>query len=194
MTVFEVAKGKSLFNIEWKDMFTRTLLDREYAVVKEVTPKWLGWFLLRQDFGASGLQEMSEVDWWSNPYACFYHGRLSKLALTHADRNPIFRVYGFRKGDQAACGVNLFAVKVALETYLRAGWAKKAALSIELDNKVMVNWILNPSQRPWGVARSMVEIDKLVCECVTVHFRSVALQDLTMAVTLAQDGIDKRDW
>ncbi|KAK8530107.1 hypothetical protein V6N12_060863 [Hibiscus sabdariffa] len=90
--------------------------------------------------------------------------------------------------------INLFAVKVALETYLRAGWAKKAALSIELDNKVMVNWILNPSQRPWGVARSMVEIDKLVCECVTVHFRSVALQDLTMAVTLAQDGIDKRDW
>ncbi|KAK8656800.1 hypothetical protein V6N13_098737 [Hibiscus sabdariffa] len=37
MTVFEVAKGKSLFNIEWKDMFTRTLLDREYAVVKEVS-------------------------------------------------------------------------------------------------------------------------------------------------------------
>ncbi|KAK8701947.1 hypothetical protein V6N13_020322 [Hibiscus sabdariffa] len=28
-TMFEVVKGKSLFNIEWKDMFTRPLLDRE---------------------------------------------------------------------------------------------------------------------------------------------------------------------
>ncbi|KAK8571792.1 hypothetical protein V6N12_027865 [Hibiscus sabdariffa] len=70
----------------------------------------------------------------------------------------------------------------------------KAALSIELDNKVLVNWILNPSQRPWGVARSMIEIDNLVCECVAVYFKSVALQELAMEVILAQNRIDKRDW
>ncbi|KAK8574045.1 hypothetical protein V6N13_097040 [Hibiscus sabdariffa] len=34
-TMFEVVKGKSLINIEWKDMFSRPLLDREYAVVEE---------------------------------------------------------------------------------------------------------------------------------------------------------------
>ncbi|KAK8667906.1 hypothetical protein V6N13_105383 [Hibiscus sabdariffa] len=161
----------------------------------------------------------SEVDWWSNPYACFSPGRLSQLVLTHADTTPVFRVYDFRKGDQSACGgllvikgafvralfsgpivagnfipVDLFAVKVELETYLRAGWTKKDVLFIELDNKVLVYWILNPSQRPWGVARSKVEIDNLVCKCVVVHFKSVASQELAMAETLAQDGIDKRDW
>ncbi|KAK8667971.1 hypothetical protein V6N13_105443 [Hibiscus sabdariffa] len=49
-------------------------------------------------------------------------------------------------------------------------------------------------QRPWGSARNLVEIDALVYCCFSVQFEFVASLESSLAVQLAQDGVNRRDW
>ncbi|KAL4347478.1 hypothetical protein GQ457_17G001450 [Hibiscus cannabinus] len=90
------------------------------------------------------------------------------LGVSICDATPVFRIQGVRKGDKAVCGgmllfgggviralfsgpvvdygrvpIDLFAVKVALETFKKAGWASSSALTIVLDNIVLINWLEN---------------------------------------------------
>ncbi|KAK8648300.1 hypothetical protein V6N13_129058 [Hibiscus sabdariffa] len=120
---------------------------------------------------------------------------------------------GVRKGDKSACGgmlvtkggvvkalfsgpvvdygsapIDLFAVKVVLETFKKAGWALSSALTIELDNKILINWLENTLHRPWGIAKYIAEIDSLVCGCVNVHFKYAEQSNMAMVGSLAFDG------
>ncbi|KAK8994119.1 hypothetical protein V6N11_008325 [Hibiscus sabdariffa] len=88
------------------------------------------------------------------------------------------RVHGVRQGERAACGV---------------GWASKSALVVELDNEVLVKWLMNPLQRPWGIARSFAEIDTLVCDCTYVQLELAASLESSLMIKLAQDGVNRKD-
>ncbi|KAK8634084.1 hypothetical protein V6N13_014913 [Hibiscus sabdariffa] len=139
--------------------------------------------------------------------------------MIHKDMVPVFRVHGVRQGERAACGgvllmkgsevkalfsepiaecgrisTVLCAVKVALEIFKKAGWASKSTLVVELDNKVLFTWLVNTVQRPWGIARNLAEIDSLVCDCLSVHFQLADRMESSLAIHLAQDGINRRDW
>ncbi|KAK8502945.1 hypothetical protein V6N12_054170 [Hibiscus sabdariffa] len=61
-------------------------------------------------------------------------------------------------------------------------------------HEVLVKWLVNSFQRPWGVASSLVEIDTLTCDCIHVLFKFVASSEVFLAIKLAQDGINLRVW
>ncbi|KAK8677031.1 hypothetical protein V6N13_142587 [Hibiscus sabdariffa] len=113
--------------------------------------------------------------------------------VIHCDATPIFWVHEIRFGDKAVCGgflvtkggvvralfsgpvVNagtvpfgLCAVKAALETFKKAGWASRTALTIELVNRSLINRLENSLQRPWNSAKYFVEIDSLIQGCISV--------------------------
>ncbi|KAK8650376.1 hypothetical protein V6N13_140017 [Hibiscus sabdariffa] len=61
-----------------------------------------------------------------------------------------------RKGP--VCGENMFvagifAVKMTIENFKPTGWENKVSLVRFLDCKILLNWIENPLQRPWGLAK-----------------------------------------
>ncbi|KAK8575645.1 hypothetical protein V6N13_033110 [Hibiscus sabdariffa] len=115
---------------------------------------------------------VNEGEWWTCPVECFFSQSSLSLGVSICDATLIFRIQGVRKGDKAACGgmllfgggviralfsgpvvdygrvpINLFAVKVTLETFKKAGWASSSALTIVLDNRVLINWLENTLQR-----------------------------------------------
>ncbi|KAK8504823.1 hypothetical protein V6N12_033074 [Hibiscus sabdariffa] len=49
-------------------------------------------------------------------------------------------------------------------------------------------------KRLWGIARSFVEIDTLVCDCIYVQFESSASLQSSLTVKIAQDGVNRKDW
>ncbi|KAK8689263.1 hypothetical protein V6N13_087985 [Hibiscus sabdariffa] len=100
-----------------------------------------------------------------------------------------FRFFGF-----TVVPIDLFAVKVVLETFKKAGWASRSALTIELDNRVLINWLENTLQRPWSIAKYIAEIDSLVCGCVNVQFKLADILILAMAGSLALDGLSRTNW
>ncbi|KAK8576173.1 hypothetical protein V6N13_090650 [Hibiscus sabdariffa] len=97
----------------------------------------------------------------------------------------------FRFFEFTVVPIDLFAVKVALETFKKAWWASRSALTIELDNRVLINWLENTLQRPWSIAKYIVVIDSLVCGCVDVQFKLADIPNLAMAGSLALDGLPK---
>ncbi|KAL4386761.1 hypothetical protein GQ457_09G031240 [Hibiscus cannabinus] len=107
---------------------------------------------------------------------------LSGKSFTWFGSNGKRRHFGYRGGVVRAlfsgpivdCGcvpIDLFAVKVALETFKNAGWASRSALTFELDNRVFINWLENSLQRPWSIAKYIAEIDSLACGCANVQFK-----------------------
>ncbi|KAL4324116.1 hypothetical protein GQ457_11G030440 [Hibiscus cannabinus] len=48
---------------------------------------------------------------------------------------------------------------------------------------VLVKWLVNSFQRPWGVARSLVEIVTLACDCIFVLFKFVASSEAVLLNT-----------
>ncbi|KAK8686373.1 hypothetical protein V6N13_125398 [Hibiscus sabdariffa] len=162
---------------------------------------------------------VNEGEWWTCPYDCFSFRSSPSLYVSPCDAVPIFRIHGVRKGDKAACGgilvteggvvralfsgpvvdcgsvpIDLFTVKVALETFKKAGWASGSALTIELDNRVLINWLENTLQRPWRIAKYIAEIDSLVCGCVNVQFKLADILNLAMAGSLTLDGLSRSNW
>ncbi|KAK8634011.1 hypothetical protein V6N13_014840 [Hibiscus sabdariffa] len=153
------------------------------------------------------------------PFRLFLFSKFPPLGASICDATPIFQIQGVRKGDKAACGgmllfgggviralfsgpvvdygrvpIDLFAVKVALETFKKAGWASSLALTIVLDNRVLINWLENTPQRPWGIAKYIAEIDSLVCGCVNVQFKSAEISNMAMVGSLAYDGLSRSTW
>ncbi|KAK8549661.1 hypothetical protein V6N13_073442 [Hibiscus sabdariffa] len=63
--------------------------------------------------------------------------------------------------------------------------------NIELDNKVMINWLENSLQRPWSIAKYIAEIDSLACGCANVQFKLADIPNLAMADSLALNGLSR---
>ncbi|KAK8480449.1 hypothetical protein V6N11_018128 [Hibiscus sabdariffa] len=122
------------------------------------------------------------------------------------------RMFGL--GDKAACGgvlvtkggviralfsslmvnagsvpFDLCVVKAAFETFKKAGWASRTALTIELVNRSLINRLENSLQRPWNSAKYFAEIDFLIRGCVFVQFKLADSPNLAMASCLAFDGL-----
>ncbi|KAK8488159.1 hypothetical protein V6N11_073206 [Hibiscus sabdariffa] len=78
-----------------------------------------------------------------------------------------------------------------METFKKVGWASSSALTIELDNKILINWLENSLQRPWSIAKYIAEIDSLVRGCIAVQFKLADISNLAMASNLALDGLSR---
>ncbi|KAK8669316.1 hypothetical protein V6N13_106750 [Hibiscus sabdariffa] len=168
---------------------------------------------------SDNIDFVNEGEWWMCPFDCFFSRSSPPLGASICDATPIFQIQGVRKGDKAACGgmllfgggviralfsgpvvdygrvpIDLFAVKVALETFKKAGWASSLALTIVLDNRVLINWLENTLQRPWGIAKYIAEINSLVCGCVNVQFKSAEISNMAMVGSLAYDGLSRSTW
>ncbi|KAK8478882.1 hypothetical protein V6N11_084454 [Hibiscus sabdariffa] len=89
---------------------------------------------------------------------------------------------------------DLCAVKAALETFKKAGWASRTELTIELVNRSLINQLENSLQRPWNSAKYFVEIDFLIRGCVFVQFKLADSPNLAMASCLAFDGLSRSNW
>ncbi|KAK8689613.1 hypothetical protein V6N13_088327 [Hibiscus sabdariffa] len=96
--------------------------------------------------------------------------------------------------DYGSVPIGLCAVKSTLETFKKAGWASRSALTIELDNRTLINWLKNSIQRPWNIAKYFFEIDSLVRGCVAVQFKLADFSNLAMASSLALDGLSRTNW
>ncbi|KAK8707974.1 hypothetical protein V6N13_059023 [Hibiscus sabdariffa] len=157
----------------------------------------------------------NEVEWWINPSSCL----LSKIPnYSPFDLCLVFRVSGVKFGNKAACGGALFlkdgtikamfsrpatcnefigvdisAVKVALEVLKPAWWTKSWVVILEIESKILLNWLANSFQRPWGFSKVLVDIDVLVCE-LSIHFRHILKDQNEMAAYLARIGLNKSEW
>ncbi|KAK8507304.1 hypothetical protein V6N12_008645 [Hibiscus sabdariffa] len=45
---------------------------------------------------------------------------------------------------------------------------------------VLVKWLVNSFQRPWGVASCLAKIDTLACDCIHVLFKFVVLSEVVL--------------
>ncbi|KAK8544310.1 hypothetical protein V6N13_034672 [Hibiscus sabdariffa] len=106
---------------------------------------------------------------------------------------PVFRVHGVRHGEWAACG----GVLVLKESEVRALFSgpiiEGGRISAVL-RAVKVALEIFKKAGPWGIVRNLAEIDSLVCDCLSVRFQLADRMESNLAVHLAQDGINKRDW
>ncbi|KAK8680714.1 hypothetical protein V6N13_109654 [Hibiscus sabdariffa] len=195
-TIFEVAKGNSLSDIEWSDLFFRPLLDREMTLVDELT----------KDIDTVSLcgGREDELTWVHDRAGAFMVKKLSELLIDADILEPdidyagIWKLRVPPKGEQAACGgllvmkgsevralfsgpivdcgkmsIALRVVKV-LEIFKKVGWARKSALVVELDNKLLIKWLVNAVQRPWGYCELGGEVGAMVS--VFVDWRGEAWQ------------------
>ncbi|KAK8696940.1 hypothetical protein V6N13_113108 [Hibiscus sabdariffa] len=162
---------------------------------------------------------VNEGEWWTCPFDCFFYRISHSLGVSIGAATPVFLIQGVRIGDKAACGglllfgggviraifsgpvvdygrapIDLFAVKVALEIFKKAGWASSSALTIVLDNKVLINWLENTLQRTWGISKHIAEIDSLICGCANVQFKSAENSNMAMVGSLAYDGLSRSTW
>ncbi|KAK8489561.1 hypothetical protein V6N11_037046 [Hibiscus sabdariffa] len=53
--------------------------------------------------------------------------------------------------------------------------------------------IFTDLERPWGIARNLVEFDSLVCDCLSFRFQFADLMKSSLAALLAQDGFNRND-
>ncbi|KAK8625433.1 hypothetical protein V6N13_090305 [Hibiscus sabdariffa] len=194
-TVSEIVNGNRCWVTEWKASFSRPLLEREDAVLEEAM----------KELASDNTCFVNEEEWWTCPFDCFFYRSSHSLGVSIGDATPVFLIQGVRIGDKAACGglllfgggviraifsgpvvdygrapIDLFAVKVALEIFKKAGWASSSALTIVLDNKVLINWLENTLQRPWGIAKHIAKIDSLICGCANVQFKSAENSNMAM--------------
>ncbi|KAK8663422.1 hypothetical protein V6N13_083242 [Hibiscus sabdariffa] len=158
----------------------------------------------------------NEVEWWESPRKCLSPG---KSLSYNNDMVSVFRVHGVRQEERTECGgllvmkgrevrtlfpgpvakcgivsIALCAVKVVLEIFKKAGWARKSALVVELENKLLNKWLVNTLRRPWGIVGNFAEIDSLVCYCLFVRFQFADRMNSSLAAHFAQDGFNRKEW
>ncbi|KAK8504821.1 hypothetical protein V6N12_033072 [Hibiscus sabdariffa] len=88
----------------------------------------------------------------------------------------------------------LAAVKIALVMFRETGWVGKVSLVLELDCKVVLNWLENPLQCPqkWWV--HLVEIGRLACKLNHVKFQYISRSENLVAFELAMNGLHRQDF
>ncbi|KAE8661701.1 hypothetical protein F3Y22_tig00113725pilonHSYRG01912 [Hibiscus syriacus] len=64
----------------------------------------------------------------------------------------------------------LLAIKIALDVYIDSCWCCKAALIVESDSKVVLNWIQNAYSRPWRLGVIFQEIDVNTLKISEIRF------------------------
>ncbi|KAL4308238.1 hypothetical protein GQ457_01G010290 [Hibiscus cannabinus] len=79
--------------------------------------------------------------------------------------------------------IDLRAVEVVLEIFKKPGWTSKSTLVVELDKKMLIKWLVNMLQRPWGIARNLAEFDSLVCDCLSFRFQLADLMKSSLGDT-----------
>ncbi|KAK8626902.1 hypothetical protein V6N13_134532 [Hibiscus sabdariffa] len=58
---------------------------------------------------------------------------------------------------------------------------------------MLIKWLVNTLQRPWGIARNLAEFDSLVCDCLSFRFQFADLMKSSLAALLAQDDFNRND-
>ncbi|KAK8616626.1 hypothetical protein V6N13_116596 [Hibiscus sabdariffa] len=120
----------------------------------------------------------------------------------HFDRESVFAEEVIKKvgsfnlsqfKEDVICWVH-DKIKAALETFKKARWASRTALTIEFVNRSLINRLENSLERPWNSTKYFAEIDSLIRACVSVQFKLVDSPNLSMASSLAFDGLSRLNW
>ncbi|KAE8699091.1 hypothetical protein F3Y22_tig00110596pilonHSYRG00035 [Hibiscus syriacus] len=64
----------------------------------------------------------------------------------------------------------LVVIKIALEVFADSCWRGKAALVVESDSKVVLNWVQNASARPWRWGATFQQMDAYVLKLSEIKF------------------------
>ncbi|KAK8701279.1 hypothetical protein V6N13_019669 [Hibiscus sabdariffa] len=54
-------------------------------------------------------------------------------------------------------GRDITVIKTALDVLKLAGWDKTREVAVESENKILLNWLANTLQRPWGLSKLLAE-------------------------------------
>ncbi|KAK8620181.1 hypothetical protein V6N13_066663 [Hibiscus sabdariffa] len=87
-------------------------------------------------------------------------------------------------------GSDITAIKMALNVLKLAGWDKTREVAVESENKILLNWLANSLQRPWGLSKLLAEVDVLACD-LSIHFRHILNDQNELATYLARDGLTR---
>ncbi|KAK8705577.1 hypothetical protein V6N13_049175 [Hibiscus sabdariffa] len=135
----------------------------------------------------------NEINWWTNPTDCLFALVSTK---SFQDSCPVFCVCDVKLEDKATCGGALIlkdgairamfsgpvtckewfgrditTIKTALDILKLAGWDKTREVAVESENKILLNWLANSLQKPWGLSKLLVEVDvmdALLCWALVV--------------------------
>ncbi|KAL4353123.1 hypothetical protein GQ457_06G018430 [Hibiscus cannabinus] len=85
------------------------------------------------------------------------------------------------------------AIKLALLIFIDAGHSTKVSLVREISSQAVLNWIVNPLQRPWSCWKILAEIDDLTACCKSVSFSTRNFSGFENACWLARDGTGRSE-
>ncbi|KAL4324557.1 hypothetical protein GQ457_11G025030 [Hibiscus cannabinus] len=96
-----------------------------------------------------------------------------------------------QEGNIIFAGIS--AIKIALEVLKTTGWAGKISLVMELDCKVILDWIANPLRCLWRWGKSLAEVDCLVSQIKSIRFDYISRHVNIVAICLAGDCLYRND-
>ncbi|KAK8544320.1 hypothetical protein V6N13_100549 [Hibiscus sabdariffa] len=85
-------------------------------------------------------------------------------------------------------GSDITAIKMALDVLKLAGWDKTREVAVESESKILLNWLANSLQRPWGLSKLLAEVDVMACD-LSIQFRHILNDQNELAAYLARDGL-----
>ncbi|KAK8500887.1 hypothetical protein V6N12_009573 [Hibiscus sabdariffa] len=116
------------------------------------------------DDAAKVPEWIDAMKWWEDLLLC--------LTGT-ASRNHVLTIgqSGFMRLCVSICvSDEINAIITGLKVFVGAGHCGKPELSVESFSGVVINWINNPSSRPWSLWSSLVEVDSLSNKIGSVQF------------------------
>ncbi|KAK5795505.1 hypothetical protein PVK06_036773 [Gossypium arboreum] len=154
--------------------------------------------------------------WWFCPYKCNFpnsvsrgwcyppHGWLkfnvsgiaSEVALGGGgvlrDDEGIVRALFSSLND--ACDIEsakLGAIITALDVFIKIGWKGLGLLIVEIDSKVVYNWISDKTRRPWSQQATFADLEMRIVCVGELSFSLAELNGNEMADTLATVGMSR---
>ncbi|MBA0600903.1 hypothetical protein Gohar_020095, partial [Gossypium harknessii] len=85
----------------------------------------------------------------------------------------------------------LLAIKTALEVFTKTDWFDKVNLIIKSDSANAVQWVNDPSSKPWVYWDVREFIDRLIMEIGEVRFTFAYREINCLADAMAKAGIDR---
>ncbi|KAH1084275.1 hypothetical protein J1N35_024036 [Gossypium stocksii] len=155
----------------------------------------LWWFCLNKcNFSASGLRG------WSFPPKGVLKFNVCGIASDGArggggvmrDEDGIVRAVFSRPSNAFdAKTAELEAIITALDVFIKSVWKGSGSLTIEMGSRVIYNWILEKTRRPWSHKVYFAELGMMIASVGEISFSIAKANGNEMAESLALPGLSR---